>query len=155
MRNSLLGKAVMIAIQHGRNGSDFIWKQTQIQCGVALLHHTSQCPWGINTPFRTVNGSAITTDLLLVAHNTAIFGNQLLTQRKVGTPKNGWNLGMNRHNHAQQAKGRKKQCTHRPSGYRNVPKTPNGTPGMAFEETHDGHTTAIASMKTAPKGRSQ
>jgi hypothetical protein len=71
---------VVIAIDHRGDRSHVLWKHTQVELGVALLHHAAQQGSVVDTTLGFVNGAAIATDLGDMADHALAFGNQFFTQ---------------------------------------------------------------------------
>ena len=70
----------MIAIDHSRDRSHVLWKHSEVELGVALLHHAAQQGSVVDTTLGFVNGAAIATDLEDMTGHALAFSNQIFTQ---------------------------------------------------------------------------
>ena len=71
---------VVIAIDHSRDRSHILWKHTEVELGVALLHHAAQQRSVVDTTLGFVNGAAIATDFGDMTGHAIAFSNQFFTQ---------------------------------------------------------------------------
>ncbi len=80
-------------VQHRRDGGHLVRKQRQVEFGIALLHHAAQQASRVDAPGRPVDGTAVASDLLLVAGDAPVGGDQFPPEWQVGTLKNLGTLG--------------------------------------------------------------
>jgi len=119
-------KTVVVAVEHCGDGSHFFGEKTQVELGVALLHHAAQKTRGVDAPRGLEDGTAIAPHLLHMAGCTFVLGHQLLPQRQIRIAKLGRDLGLGTGHSAEYGEGELQEAFHAASVAKKKPGTGPG-----------------------------
>ena len=78
-------KTVVVVVEHGRHGMDFLGEQAQIELGVAGLDHAAQQARRFQAACGVVDIGAVAAHVADMAGLAFVLGHQLATQGQVST----------------------------------------------------------------------
>ena len=73
----------MLLVQDSGNRIGIFWEKTQVKFSIAVLHHASQRPGGIDSPFGLIDCAAVPSDTSRMTFVTLIFCNQLFAHLEI------------------------------------------------------------------------
>ena len=85
----VLFELVVLFVQDSCHRVGVFWEKTQVQLGIAILHHAPQQACCVDAPLGVVDVTAVTPHAANMAFIAFVFSDQLLAHREIGVFEQG------------------------------------------------------------------